>query len=102
MKKYQVIGVVRSNGSNKDEKTGQEFSWDNILLHCMVEDDRQIKGKEIYAGFETAVLKCKNNFAEIVSVRNAPIKNFAELCGCKIRAFYNEYGNIDCIEVMDV
>lgn len=102
MKRYVCCGVVRSCGTFKDDKTKQDVAWDNINLHCFVKDDREKEGKEIWGGHETAIIKVKNNFKEIVSDKDELVKGFADLVGCEVYPYYNEFGNVECLKVISI
>ena len=100
--KYVVVGVERSNGSFEDRQTKKKIEYDNIFLHCFVNDDSPRQRTELLDGHCTMVLKVKNDFATMVSLNGIPAKNFGELMGCEIKPYYNRFGDIDCISVVSI
>ena len=100
--KYVVVGVENAKGSFKDQKTNQDISYDNILLHCFTEDDNPKKKTELLDGHATAVLKVKNDFNSVVVLNGAPVKGFVELMGCEVKPYFNQYGRLDCISVVSI
>lgn len=100
--KFVVVGVERSKGSFESRDTKEKVEYDNIMLHCSVEDDSPKQRTELLAGFRTTVLKVKNDFDNFVSLNGAPLKHFGELEGCEIKPYYNRFGSIDCISVVSI
>ena len=100
--RYVVVGIERSAGSFEDRQTKEKIQFDNILLHCFVDDDSPRQRTELLDGHRTAILKVKNDFANRVSLNGISAKHFGELMGCEIKPFYDRYGNVDCISVISI
>ena len=100
--KYVVVGVERSKGDFEAKDSKEKIAYDNIMLHCFVQDDSPKQRTELLEGNRTAVLKVKNDFDQYVSLNGNPVKHFGELLGCEIKPYYNRYGSIDCISVVTI
>lgn len=83
----KVIGIAERSG----EFNGK--AWHNINIHCTYNDDNAI-------GELTKIVKVKAAISDEVFSTKVDTNFLRSLIGKNIRVYYNQYGNVDMINLV--